>query len=232
MKKNKDPLELIVSLPANDPQLAMAAVKAGASALKVHINVEHRASGSRFGSFHEERQKLSAILEVAEDIPVGIMPGAETVCTVEELHLLADLGFTFFDVYIQHAPSWMLSFNKMTKFMAIDHTYSLEQITLLSELKLTGTKDRTIDWLEASIIPPDGYGKPLTVQDIINYGIVSSASAVPVLVPSQRAITAEDVFALANVGVQGIMIGAIVTSNEPGKLRLETMRFRQAIDSL
>lgn len=232
MKKQKDPVELIVSLPANDPQLAMAAVKAGASALKVHINVEHRASGTRFGSFQEERHKLSAILEVAEDVPVGIMPGAETVCTVEELHLLADLGFSFFDIYIHHAPSWMLTFDKMTKFLAIDHTYSIEEVTLLTDLKLPGSKSKQVDWLEASVIHPEGYGKHLSVKDIVNYGIICSASSVPVLVPSQRLLTAEDVFALASVGVQGIMIGSIVTGTEPGKLRLETMRFRQAIDNL
>ena len=42
-------MTLIMSLPKNDPALCRAAFEAGADAVKVHINVEHRASGSRFG---------------------------------------------------------------------------------------------------------------------------------------------------------------------------------------
>ena len=47
-------LTLIMSLPYNDPALCRAAFEAGADVVKVHINVEHRASGTHFGRLAEE----------------------------------------------------------------------------------------------------------------------------------------------------------------------------------
>ena len=47
-------MELIVSLPSNDPAMAQAATGAGADAVKLHMNVTHDASGTRFGSFAED----------------------------------------------------------------------------------------------------------------------------------------------------------------------------------
>jgi hypothetical protein len=44
---------LIASLPKNDPALAKAAAAGGADMLKIHLNVEHAASGTKFGSFDE-----------------------------------------------------------------------------------------------------------------------------------------------------------------------------------
>ena len=41
---------VVVSLPANDLDLARAALDAGAQAIKVHCNVWHRASGHTFGT--------------------------------------------------------------------------------------------------------------------------------------------------------------------------------------
>lgn len=42
---------IIVSLPRHDLDLAKAALAGGASAIKVHLNAHHRASGTTFGSY-------------------------------------------------------------------------------------------------------------------------------------------------------------------------------------
>ena len=63
---------LIASLPGNRLDLAKAAVECGADVVKVHMNVQHRASGLHFGTFEEEKETLQEILSVAKG-PCGIV---------------------------------------------------------------------------------------------------------------------------------------------------------------
>ncbi|PJB63418.1 MAG: hypothetical protein CO095_16530, partial [Armatimonadetes bacterium CG_4_9_14_3_um_filter_58_7] len=72
-KCRTDRISLIVSLPANSPELAIAAIAGGAECLKVHIRVHHDASGTHFGSLEDERGNLESILSVAGTVPVGIV---------------------------------------------------------------------------------------------------------------------------------------------------------------
>lgn len=46
---------LVASLPANRIDLAKAALEGGAQAIKVHMNVWHRASNNTFGSFRKTK---------------------------------------------------------------------------------------------------------------------------------------------------------------------------------
>src|SRR5574340_421796 len=85
---------LIVSLPANSPELAGAAAEGGADALKVHLHVRHEASGTRFGDLAAERANLEGIL--ATELPVGVVPGAgDDRPTPEEMRELAAMGVDF-----------------------------------------------------------------------------------------------------------------------------------------
>ena len=65
---------LIVSLPGNRVELARAAVECGADVIKVHMNVQHRASGLHFGTFEEEKNTLEQIAAVSKG-PCGIVAG-------------------------------------------------------------------------------------------------------------------------------------------------------------
>ena len=67
-------LTLIMSLPYNDPALCRAAFEAGADVVKVHINVEHRASGTHFGRLAEEREALEEMLSHRAG-PMGLVLG-------------------------------------------------------------------------------------------------------------------------------------------------------------
>ena len=61
LKTNK--MTLIVSLPENSLELALAAVEGGADALKVHCGVKHKASGVEFGSLaFASRRTTSGLL--------------------------------------------------------------------------------------------------------------------------------------------------------------------------
>lgn len=212
---------LIVSLPANSVELAQAALAGGADALKVHIHVHHDASGTQFGSLAEERENLERI--VALGLPVGIVPGAaERIASREEMHALAEMGLDFFDFYAHDTPAWAAHFDKMTRAVAINSVGARETLTDLEALGF--------ELIEAAVIPHDGYGRPLTAADLAAYRMVRRATRLPIIIPTQRAIQPEEARLLTeDIGIEAVMIGAIVTGREPAGLRDATKRYVAAL---
>ncbi len=221
---DRDKLTLIVSLPENSPELAAAAIKGGADALKVHCNIKHRASGVSFGSLSEEKAKLSSILRVAGDIPVGIVPGAEKKPSEQEAEEIVSMGFDFLDMMIGDMPDFMFGLDGITKIAAVDNRASFE--------RLVGMSAPEIKAIEAAIIPHLGYGQNLTIGDLQYYITLATISSLPVIVPTQRKISTDEVPILSDTGVKSLMIGAIVTGSTPMSIEAATASFRNAIDSV
>ena len=218
----KQPWTLLVSLPQNDPQMARAAIRGGAQGLKVHLNVEHFASGTRFGSFREEQFKLEEILSIAEDagINVGVVPGAGGgFASPEDFEELADMGVDYFDAYPADAPAWVFTQDHLDIMMAAYHGGDVDEFARFEKI---GMK-----LCEASILPHEEYGKALSALDLARYAHLSSALQVPVIVPSQKKIVPADVAALRKTGVKGLLIGAIVTGRDPASIEAATRAFRQ-----
>ena len=212
---------LIVSLPANSPELARAATEGGADALKVHLHVRHDASGTQFGSLAQERPNLEQILALG--LPTGIVPGAgDRLPTPEEMGELVAMGLDFFDCYAHDTPAWLMRFAGMTRAVAIS---SAAQCDHLGDLEALG-----FELIEAAIVPHAGYGKPLTVADLVGYRQVRRATALPIIVPTQRALRPEEaLILLRETGINALMIGAIVTGRAPASLRAATERFAAAM---
>ena len=216
---------LVVSLPANKPELAQAALDGGADAVKVHINVWHAASGNLFGNFEQNRAFLTRLVEMAGKKPVGLVPGAaDAFITEEERTALEELGIDFFSCYSEHLPAFMLKSRKLTKMVALHDTY---------ETILPAVKNSEIDVVEASIMPTSLYGTPLTYFDLLQYRRICEAVRQPVLIPTQKAIRPEEVFALKDAGCKAVMIGANVMRDQSAEACYEaTKEFRKQIDSL
>ncbi len=214
---------LIASLPANDTGLARAAARAGADLVKVHLNVVHRTSGTHFGVWADEKERILEILD-AVDIPVGVMPGAGEVASEKDWAEMAAAGISFFDIYAEHCPEWMwrLPVKKMPAISKVPTENELKDIV----------RGGGVDWLEASVVNPDDYGKPLSAGDLENYKWIAGCVNVPVVVPTQKAITPEDVPRLADAGVGGLMVGKIVTGGSEETLFESVSAFRLAIDRL
>ena len=211
---------LVVSLPQNSPELARAAAEAGADALKVHINVRHDASGTQFGSLAEERSALDEILSIG--LPTGIVPGvADSLPSRQDMAELARMGIDFFDLYAHDMPPWMLGVEGMTRTVAMSDT---TPIAALAEMEGLG-----FEMLEAAVVPHEGYGRPLSVADLTRYRRIRAATRLPIIVPTQRAVTPEDVPELMKTGVEALMIGAIVTGREADSLHAATERFAAAL---
>lgn len=218
-------MALIVSLPVNSVELAVAAVTGGADAVKVHVNVEHRASGTHFGSFVEERQRLLAIAQATGgSVSLGIMPGAHTVASPDELKELSAAGFEFLDCYAHDLPACYLADQGLKKMLACDSSFRCDEAKWFASLGA--------DAVEASIIEPEGYGRPLMSNDLARYRSLVESSRLPVVVPTQRRIQPEEVSLLGRAGVSGIMIGAIVTGKEPRTVERTTRQFRESIERM
>lgn len=211
---------LIVSLPSNSRPLAEAAAEGGADALKVHINLHHAASGTHFGGLEEERGNLEGILALG--LPTGIVPGAaDRVPSPQEMGALAEMGMDFFDMFITTMPAWLTRFSAMTRVGAVDQGVSPEAVGELAALGL--------EMIEAAVVPTEGYGRPLCVADLIRYRRLRAATKLPIIVPTERALTPDDVPLLVNeIGLDAIMIGAVVTGREPRSLARATRLFADA----
>lgn len=219
------PFSLVVSLPANDPALAEAALKAGADAVKVHLNVLHAASGNLFGDLDRNRAFLTRLIQMAGNKPVGLVPGgADAFISEAERTELEDMGVDFISCYAEHLPAFMLKSPTLTKMVALHDSYN--------EI-LSAVKDSEINVVEASIMKTSAYGKPLTFFDILEYRKICQAVSQPVLVPTQKAVLPEEVFALKNAGCKAVMIGANVMRDQSAQAVYEaTGAFRKAVDAL
>ncbi|WP_427180848.1 hypothetical protein [Paenibacillus sp. TC-CSREp1] len=218
------PLSLIVSLPGNDLTLARAALEEGADALKVHYNVGHRASGNHFGPLDEYTEVFRAIRSQFEG-PLGVVPSGSIEGTRrEDVERLAGLGFDFYSIYAHHLPSFMLHDPGLEATFAINDAYDVSLVESTAHFGFTA--------LEASIVPGEEYGTPLSFADVLHYRQLVLKAGVPVLVPSQRKLVSEDVPVLHHSGIKAIMLGAIVTGKTEEQLRRTVSSFRNAIDRL
>lgn len=211
---------LVVSLPVNLPEWAQAATAAGADALKVHIDVQHHASGTQFGPWEAERSNLLEILKV--EIPVGLVMG-EKVLDPAKLQEVLACGFDYWDIFAHHMPLYFLN-TTCGRMAAVDGSYTSGQLAALGCLNP--------DAVEVSPFPPCEYGKPLNGKDLLTYAWFARHIPASMLISTQRAIKPEEVSLLQAVGARGVVIGAVVTGKTTQGIIDATKAFRQAIDRL
>ncbi|MFD0676543.1 MULTISPECIES: hypothetical protein [unclassified Paenibacillus] len=216
-------LQLFVSLPSNDLNLAKAALQEGADGLKVHINVDHRASGNSFGPLSEYAETFRSIRSQFNG-PLGIVPGGslESI-NPQEIEQLGDLDVDFFSIYAWHMPAFLLHAPKLAATFAIDNQFDTRL--------LEAAKAFPIEALEASVIPSSEYGTPLNFADLLRYRWLAQTANLPVIVPSQRKLVAADVPALKDSGVKALLLGAVVVGKSADEIQRAVHDFRNAIDS-
>ncbi len=211
---------LIVSLPSNDAALARAAAEAGADLLKVHVNVRHRASGTRFGTLDEEEGRIDGVFGAG--LPVGLVPGEEAMVAQEQVPRLR--RFAFLDAYVTHLPLFLYDAG-VPVVPAIPHDYPSEMYGSIDALPG--------GWLEAALVPPEGYGLDPTADDLVAIARLGAVTRRRLIVPTQRRIRPEDLeryFAISHVWA--VMIGAVVTGATAAALGRATAAFRRALDGL
>ncbi len=221
MKNGK--LNLVVSCPKNEYEFVEAAWLNGADAVKIHLNVHHHASGTDFKSMDEEREFVEKLLKNSP-VPVGVVLGGSTEVVRKDFKNVLEEEFDFLSVYLHDAVSETLTQDKITRMYACNDTYDLNEI---KEIEAIGA-----EILEVSIVAPDQYGTALNLRDLVHYSQINKAVKIPTLLPTQKKITVEDLPSLKKVGFNGIMIGAIVTSNELETFSNTVKTFREALDAI
>ena len=214
---------LMVSIPANTVDAALAAQEGGADAVKVHCNVTHHATGVTFGTLEEEEPALRDIIEALE-IPAGLVPGETLDLPLGFFRKARDMGFTMMDAYAQFWPAIVYKVEGLELAAAFDSSYSWDEMRAVGSLPW-------IDVIEPSIVPVEEYGEFLTVRDIATYRALIQMLDKPVIIPTQRKIRVDDIPALLSVGAKNLMIGAVVTGREPADVERVTRAFRQALDA-
>jgi hypothetical protein len=194
---------IAVSLPRHDITLAKAARDAGADAIKLHLNAYHRASGTTFGTFAEERPFFEEVATLG--LPLLVMAGQEIVPTREEMDEMVDMGVEGFNVYFAHLQPHLLA-SAMRPMPAMADTSSDADLDKMNEL------DGAI--IEASITSFSDYGLPLDESDLAGYWHVVQRTPHPVIAPSQKRFAAADVSRLRSAGISGALLGVIVTSDD------------------
>lgn len=194
---------VFVSLPKNDTDLAEAAVAAGAQGLKVHINVNHRASGTTFGTLEEERATIENICDF--DVPIGIVPGQNLEIIRGALPLLNELPIDFVDAYAHHLPATFESHTDYPTWASASDEYSFEEIRALNTA--------TIDVVELGIQPKERYGEEVSTRDVATYIRLNNILEKPAVVPSQLKLTPSDTRRLSESGVSNFLLGAVVIGN-------------------
>lgn len=114
---------LIVSLPANSLELFQAAAEGGADAIKIHFNIEHRASGTSFGPTTEYTDLLSNMRGMFAGSIGAVAGDSPQKVTKEEVDRLVSFGVDFISLYSRHAPGWMLSDKRIDKMLAVGADY-------------------------------------------------------------------------------------------------------------
>ena len=213
---------LIMSLPENDADLAEAAFDAGADAVKVHVNLVHHASQTHFNTVDTHREAFDRIFARRRG-PLGIVLGNTPEIVAETYQKTLAYPFDFISLYACHTPPAVLDLPQ-AKMLACDAQNTRDEVSCFRAMGA--------DVLEASVIPQEGYGRPLEMLDLIRYRLLSQSSQLPVVVPTQRAIRPEELGRLFGAGVRGIMIGTIVTGAEKKSIYGAVRAFRSAIDRL
>lgn len=220
MRLPDDRPAVLVSLPRNDARLAEAAIRGGADGLKVHINVEHRASGTIFRSLADEAVELRQIVRLG--MPTGLAVGAAGTVSLSEVRVAVSWGFDFFDAYAAHAPEgYVDACGKVTAMLAVGPNDP------------PGTAARLVDLgvqaIEASTLDPALYGTELSIGSVATIMELKAAVSVPLIVPTQHRLTVDDAHRLADVGVEAILLGAVVTGTEPDSIEKATHEFATAL---
>lgn len=221
---NTNKMSLFVSLPSNNYDLAKAAWEHGADAIKVHIDVDHNASKSTFGTLESEKTVLKKIIKDSP-VPVGIVIGGSVELAEKNIQEVIDMGFDFISLYGHDTPLVQGLNHQIPHMFAINYSYSNDEI---KDIASSGI----VDMIEMSILPPEKYGTRINLRNLLKYKKIKEITNLPTILPSQHLILPEDIKHLFWANINVLMIGAIVTGKTVTTLTDAVVNIRKAIDEL
>ena len=217
-------------------EYAEAVLKGGADCIKVRCNPDRgmksiSAPNARLGSFEEEKPFFQELIEMAGDVPVGLLPGLKDFfMTEDECDEAKRMGFKYFVTSARFAPPYLF-YSKLPVMIAAGYEDSDDQ--LLKGIDLCPY----VNSIELGIIARELMGTQLVYEDILRYYAVVKSASKPVVATAQRRMTPQDVKCFYELGCKGLMIGGMIFNHEGGEATPEscyriTSEFREAIEKL
>lgn len=213
-------LALIVSLARNDVELAKAALNGGADAVLLHLNQELPEAGVKFGNLDVERETLRAVAGASGDKPWGVDLG-EGPATADEAKGLVELGADFISARAASASASLLIAEGLARVISVGRDLSPYLVRIIGEMP--------IEVVEVSLLDTNR-SQPLTILDVMRYRQIVDLTRQSVVVRTQGIIKPDDVRALREAGVLGLILDIATVGSDPAAVEGTTRAFRQAID--
>ena len=227
---------LVATMP-HTAECVDAVLKGGADALKMRCNVTHTgplSAGILNGPFQERKGFLKEVIDMAGDVPVGLVPGSmESFITEAERVEMEEMGFDYFNTHYKFAPSFMFESKVLDSVIAVTHDdYDNVIINGLNSCP-------KVDVVEVNVVSKDEMGTKLVYEDILRYTSMVKRLHQPIISTGQRHIKPSEIKHLYEAGCKAFMVGnvAFMANSPDGKLTPEiclrtTAAFREAIDKL
>ena len=195
-----DAVAVIASLPQNNCEYAEVAAQSGANAIMVGIDKTDTSLPGLFGSFDLMEDSIDSILGTAS-VPVGISIGDSRPLIEENWERIVSKPFRFVNMFAHHMPPFVLEDTRVEKLISVGPGYMLEQVKSLSEMD-------GVTALEAAIVAPQGRNHIFSSLDVATLGVLASISSRPLIVRTQKRMSARDVSSVMRSGARGITVDA------------------------
>ncbi len=229
-------LTLVVTLPQT-MECVQAVLKGGAEALKMRCNYSSMnalSTGFPNGPFREMKEFFKNVIEMAGEVPVGLVPGDKgSFITEAERVEVEEMGFDYFNIHYRYVPSFMFESKVLTSVVAITHD-------AYDSIILDGINHSPkVDIVEANFVPREEMGTKLVYGDILRYTSITKRLQKPIIATAQRYIRPGEVKHFYEAGCKALMIGLVnFIAESPNhvptpEVCLRTIaEFREAIDKL
>jgi hypothetical protein len=211
---------LIVALDHIDPTLVTAAINAGADGLVLQVPAAS-VVGDGTGSLAAEKDALKKVGEVAGEAPWGLSidgPGAVRL----DFDNLSELGADFVIAPAAVAPASLLTVSGLGRIVAIERDFSPFLVRALNELPADAV---VVSHLDATPSPGG-----LSILDVMRYREVVDLLKQSVIANTQGQLKPEDVPALREAGVRGLLLDVRTVGTSASSIEATTKAFREAID--
>jgi hypothetical protein len=188
---------LIASLPKNSTSLAVQAEQAGVDAIMLNIDGDEGSSSSHFGSYDLHDIYINDVISTVS-VPCGIFIGGGRPLTPDYWERVMSSAFSFVEMYAHHMPMFVLADYRVKKIGAISTGYILEQVKQLSEME-------GLEAIDVATVPAQTRGTPFTVLDYATLGVLAELSSKPLLLRTQKVLTASDIANVVARGVKGLV---------------------------
>jgi hypothetical protein len=209
---------IIADLPKNSTALAVQAEQAGVDGILLNIDGEEGSRSGNFGSYDLHDTYINDVISTVS-VPCGILIGGARTLTEEYWERVMSSQFGFVEMYAHQMPLFVLADSRVKKVAAISTGYILEQVREISQME-------GIEAIDAATVPPPARGSPFSVLDYATVAVVTSLSSKPVLLRTQKKLTAADITKVLGLGVKGLVVDPCILSGTEEVYKDELLRFR------